>query len=155
MANAKGAIALIGGILMVAGVFLCWNQITLDVVLDKAVYEYSGWKVYDEPNKYLDYKYGSAPLIVLICGAVTVLIATIGAAYRSNATKIVGAVILMMAVACGFMMYLFYDNVTGEFSLLVKVSSEVGIGFFICMIGAVLAFFGGIADIATNAVKGE
>lgn len=155
MANGKGAIALIGGILMVAGVFLCWNQITLDAILGHTVYEYSGWKIYTDPNEYLDYRYGSAPLAVLICGAITVLIATIGIAYRNNATKMVGAVILLMAVACGFLMYLFYDNVTGEFSLLVKVSSEVGIGFFICMIGAVLAFFGGIADIATNAVKGE
>lgn len=155
MANAKGAIAIIGGILMVVGVFLCWNQITLDVVLDKAVYEYSGWKVYSDPNDYLTYKYGTAPLIVLICGAVTVLIAIIGASYRNNATKMVGAIILMMAVACGFMMYLFYSDVVGEFSLGATFSSAVGMGFYICMIGAVLSFFGGIVDLATNAVKGE
>jgi len=155
MNNAKGAIALIGGILMVVGVFLCWNQITIDAVLDKAVYEYSGWKVYNDPNEYLTYKYGIAPLITLACGSVSVLLGAVGLAYRSNATKVAGALILILGLASAFMMFLFYTDVVGEFSMLVKFTSTVGIGFYLSIAGAALAFIGGILDVATNAVKGE
>ena len=150
--NLFGLIGFIGTIILIVGVFLNWVTLDLSSLIGSTSTEITGWDLYGNEDYKDLFEYSYAPLIALVCGVISLITTILPVVYKNEKiTRVLGIVTLILAVVAIVIGVLFYSNISETYDLLLATyTSSVGIGFWLCMVGAIITAIGGIVDILKN-----
>ena len=155
--NLFGLIGFIGTIILIVGVFLNWVTLDYNVIITKGSESVTGWTLLNDADYKEVFDYVYAPLVALVCGVISLITTLLPIVYRNeNVTRVLGIVTLILAVVAIVISVMFYTNVTDSISITLPIlgtlsaSTSVGIGFWLCMVGAIITAVGGIVDILKN-----
>ena len=161
--NLMGIIGLVGAIILIVGVFLGWLSTDAKV--------YSGWDIWnDVDNIASGYDFGLiatkgvgysfVPLVALICGIISLVLMIVPTFMNTEKFKminnILGLVALIMAVVvviCGILFYvqdITLTTIIGSGSRKLTDLCNIGIGFWLVLIGGIITLIGGIMPILKN-----
>lgn len=150
--NIVGIVALLGAILLIAGVFLTWVDVSFSSLIVGTEQSYSGWEVYqNEDGRFDDIGYGYAPLVALVAGILALITTIVPMFYQNDSVwRILGVVSLILGIVAVILGFLFNGDVSDGFSLggLVSASIDVGTGLWISVAGGILLILGAVVDIA-------
>lgn len=162
--NLMGIIGIIGAVLLVIGVFIGWLQ--ADTTAMKLLFgttEYTGWDIQNNLNditaktaNYSGLAYSFVPLVCLICGIISLLLMVVPTfmnvekfAQINNILGIIALILAIVAVICGFLFEMQTCSLLGvEYKLTEQF--KIGMGFWLCIIGAIITVIGGIMPILKN-----
>ena len=149
--NILGILGIIGGAMMIVGVFLDW--VTINVV-GVTIGSATGWDIFDGLKDAGSIKYTYLPLLDLICGIIAV-IAMIVPTFANvdgykKANNVLGIVVTVLSIAVIVISILFLTQSWTIGPVSIHMSDFIQFGFWICMIGAVITLIGGIMPIAKN-----
>ena len=147
--NLMGLVGVLGAIILIVGVFLSWVDVTFSAgIFGSETESFSGINIADyEHADELAYSY--APIIALAAGIIS-LIACALPIFMQNETlnKVLGIVSLILAIVTIVIMFLFMGEWTADATYEgFGATIEVGIGFWLCMVGAIITALGGVLDI--------
>lgn len=147
--NLLGLIGFIGTIILIVGVFLNWVTLDYNIILTKGSESLTGWDIYGNADYKDLFEYSYAPLVALVCGVISLITTLLPIVYQNEkVNKLLGIVTLILAVVAIVISTLFYTNVTDSISYLgMSASTSVGLGFWLCLVGAIITAVGGILDI--------
>ena len=93
-----------------------------------------------------------APLVALVCGVISLITTLLPIVYKNEkVTRVLGIVTLILAVVAIVIGFMFYGSVGDSVEILgMSASVGVDIGFWLCMVGAIITAIGGIVDILKN-----
>ena len=150
--NLFGLIGFIGTIILIVGVFLNWVTLDLSSIIGNKSVSISGWNSYGDADYKGRFEYAYAPLIALVCGVISLITTLLPIVYKNEkVTKILGIVTLILAVVAIVISVLFYTNISESYDLyLATYTSSVAVGFWLCLVGAIITALGGIVDILKN-----
>ena len=160
--NLLGLIGLFGAIIMIVGVFLAW--LSVDGLL--GAYNYTGLDIINNKdniasgfaiggNNY-SLAYSFLPILALICGIVSILLMIVPTFVNTDKfekiNNILGIVVLIMAIVVVIVAILFYSQSWNVLTYTVTLSSiyNVGAGFWLVLVGAIIAVIGGIMPVVKN-----
>lgn len=152
--NLLGIIAIIGAVLLIVGVFVTWMS---------SVNTYSGWDIVSNKNNIKDIiGYGYCPLVALICGIISLALMIVPTVMNVDKFKkindILGIVALILAIVViivGILWYTQSVEYTPGFPP-VRISAkltelyDIGAGFWLTLIGAIITAIGGLMPIIKN-----
>ena len=149
--NILAIIGIVGGAMLIAGVFLNW--ITINIIgynLGSA----TGWDIFDGLKDADGIKYTFLPLIDLICGILAVVMMIIptfanGDGYK-KINNILGIIVVLFSIAIIVISILFMTQSWDFLGGTIRLSSYIQYGFWITLIGAIITLIGGIMPIAKN-----
>lgn len=137
--NLLGIIALVGAIFMIIGVFINWTSI--DAIL--TTLHQSGWDIYKDGL----YDYSYAPLLVLICGILALLLMIVPTFVNVDKFKkinnILGIITLILSLICVIVVCLFYSKMS---------PAKADVGLWLALIGSIITLIGGVMPIVKNRV---
>ena len=146
--NILAILGIVGGAMLIAGVFLNWIEFEF-------LAKYTGWEVFDKIKDTPGIKYTFLPLVDLICGILAMVLMIVptfvnGEGYR-KANNILGIMVTIMAVAVIAISILFLMQ---EVNILLKVpmTNIIAPGFWVSLIGAIIALIGGLMPLARNRI---
>ena len=160
--NLLGIIGLIGAIIMIVGVFLAW--LTAEGLL--GAYTYTGMDIMNNVDniatgitiggvKYA-LGYSFLPILALICGIIALLLMIVPTFVNTDKfekiNNILGIIVLILAIIVIIVAVLFYTQswpLLGG-SIALTDYYNIGIGFWLVLVGAIITFIGGIMPIAKN-----
>lgn len=158
--NVLGIIGIIGAILMIAGVFVSWLDISITGFGQAFSESYTGMDIYSgDIISELDIgfsditSYYYAPVVALACGIISIIATIVSTVYcKGKVGKIMGAIALILAIVALVLGFLYYGDV-GDYQftesiLGITASLTIGSGLWIVIAGAVITIIGGIVDIA-------
>ena len=146
--NLLGIIGIIGAILLVVGVFLAW----LSVGGESA----SGWDVYTDGKDVLDYSF--TPLLSLIAGIIAIVLMIVPTFMNVDKFKqinnILGIIALILAIVVLILCILFWTQSFSDGYITIKLTDvyDMGIGFWMVLIGAIITVVGGLMPILKEKV---
>ena len=154
--NFLGIIAIIGAILMIVGVFLTWGSYEL-----LGTHNLTGMDFFNKASGVIDgTKYTWVPLVSLICGIISLLLMILPTFMNvdkfQQINNILGIVALVMALLVIIFGILFItqeftsSGLIGTYTKKFTDFYNVGIGYWLVIIGAVITFIGGIMPILKN-----
>ena len=150
-----GIIGIIGGILMIVGVFLNW--IYVDVYLTDI--DLTGWEVFDEWRDTIGLKYAVVPLLALICGILVFIMMTACTFdnkikyWKTNmvlcwATIILSVILIIYSIL--------FATKEWDFRIVtIRLYKYLDIGFWMTMVGSIAALLGGFVPIIKSRRRGE
>lgn len=148
--NLMGLIGLIGVIILIVGVFLNWVDFSIEsIVLDKT-WSITGWDIFGNEDYSELFEYSYAPVIALACGIIALITTILPIVYNNEKiNKLLGIITLILAVVAIVIGFLFYGSVSDSMSVpsIGTATAGVAIGFWLCIVGAVITALGGILDI--------
>ena len=155
--NLFGLIGFIGTIILIVGVFLGWITLEYGAFGSTESMSATGWEIFNDEDYKDVFEYSYAPIIALVCGVISLITTLLPIVYRNeNVTRVLGIVTLILAIVAIVISVMFYTNVTDSISITLPIlgtlsaSTSVGIGFWLCMVGAIITAIGGIVDILKN-----
>lgn len=158
--NALGIIGIIGAILMIAGVFVSWLDVSMSGLGQTFTESYSGIDIYSGniiSNLDIGFdditSYYYAPIVALACGIISIIATIVSTVYcKGNVGKVMGAIALILAIVALILGFLYYGDVEkyqfSESFLGISASLTIGYGLWIVIAGAIITVIGGIIDIA-------
>lgn len=150
--NLFGLIGFIGTIILIVGVFLNWTTFENSMIfVGSSSGSITGWDIYNgEHSDWFEYAY--APIIALVCGIISLITTLLPVVHKDEkVTKILGIVTLILAVIAIVVGFLFYGDVSNGVDYGVGTFTiSVAVGFWLCMVGAIITAVGGIVDILKN-----
>lgn len=162
-----GIIGLIGSVLMIAGVFLVWAEMTVSISIPiigdySSSITMSGMDVFNgtvtiEGQEFSDveFDYAYAPIVCLVAGVLSLITTIIPIVYNKIPTinRILGAVSLILAIVALVLAIMFNGQMDAvDFEGLASASVSAGTGVWVCVAGGVLLAIGAIVDIAKKYV---
>lgn len=159
--NALGIIGIIGAILMIAGVFVSWLDVSFTLLGHSETLSYTGMDIYSGDiiadidvgfSEITSYYY--APIVALACGIISIIATIISTVYcKGKVGKIMGAIALILAIVTLVLGFLYYGDVgdyefSGNLGSIASASLSIGYGLWIVIAGAIITVIGGIIDIA-------
>ena len=149
--NLLAIIGIIGGAMMIVGVFLNWININVAGI---SIGTATGWDIFDGLKDVSQIKYTFLPLLDLIAGilAVIMLIAPTFAnvdGYK-KANNILGIIITILSIVVIVISILFMTQSWDLSLVTIHMSDYIQYGFWISLIGAIITLIGGIMPIAKN-----
>ena len=150
--NLFGLIGFIGTIILIVGVFLNWVTLDYNVIITKGSESVTGWTLLNDADYKEVFDYVYAPLVALVCGVISLITTLLPIVYKNEkVTRILGIVTLILAVVAIVIGFMFYGGVGDSVEILgMSASVGVDIGFWLCMVGAIITAIGGIVDILKN-----
>ena len=156
--NLMGLIGLVGAVILVVGVFLGW--LTPDY---NNAPTYSGWDIQNDVDGitsgwggYYKLSYTFVPVVALICGIISLALMVLPTFMNmekyqqiNNFLGIIALILALVVVICGLLFYT--QNVPGllkDYPL--TDYYNVGIGFWLVLIGGIITLIGGIMPILKN-----
>lgn len=140
--NLGPALAILGGALAIIGVFLAWfnYEIVLPWIGPISLGEQTGWEIFNEQSKNMDYYY--FPLIILILGIVACLISVVSFSNGGSGVLniLIGIVLLVLPM---LFYYLTFVDGSGKSFGEVMENVKIGAGIWVCTIGGFLVTAGG------------
>lgn len=149
--NLLAIIGIIGGTMMIVGVFLTWVDLkVVGVSLGTA----TGWDIFDGLKDVENIKYTFLPLLDLIAGILAVLMMIIPTfanvdGYK-KANNALGIIVTILSIAVIVISILFMTQSWDIFGGTIRMSDYIQYGFWISLIGAIITLIGGIMPIAKN-----
>ncbi len=162
--NLMGIIGIIGAVILVVGVFLGW--LTPSTTAAQAFFgtnSYSGWDIQNNLNGitaaqtgYSGLAYSFVPLVCLICGIISLVLMIVPTFMNvekfemiNNILGLVALIMAVVAVICGLLFEM--QNCT-LLTVSYKLADQfsIGIGFWLCIVGAIITVIGGIMPILKN-----
>ena len=150
--NLFGLIGFIGTIILIVGVFLGWITLEYGAFGSTESMSATGWEIFNDEDYKDVFEYSYAPIIALVCGVISLITTLLPIVYKNEkVTRILGIVTLILAVVAIVIGFMFYGGV-GDSVEIFGMSASVGvdIGFWLCMVGAIITAIGGIVDILKN-----
>ncbi len=151
--NLFGLIGFIGTIILIVGVFLNWVtvEVTLPIVGSSSE-SLTGWDIFNDADYKDAFEYSYAPIVALVCGVISLITTLLPIVYKNEkVTRILGIVTLILAVVAIVIGFLYYGSVNDSVSFFgASATVSVAIGFWLCMVGAIITAVGGIVDILKN-----
>lgn len=159
--NLLGIIALVGAIILVAGVFVGW----LSFSVGGTTTTWTGWNVYNNAtinHVSLDPKMGYTfvPLVALICGIISLLLMIVPTVMNVDKFKKINDILGIIALVCALVVVicglLFYTQSWTVSSLLGSVTYKltdvytIGAGFWLVLVGGIITLVGGLMPIIKN-----
>ena len=156
--NLMGIIALVGAIILIAGVFLGW--LTPDY---NDAPTYSGWDIQSDTDHitsgysgYYSLSYTFVPIVALICGIISLalmimptIMNTEKFAQINNILGLVALILALVVVICGILFYT--QKVPGILNDRdLTAVYNIGIGFWLVLIGGIITLVGGLMPILKN-----
>ncbi len=166
--NIMGIIGIIGAVILVVGVFLGW--LTAKDVSDATTY--SGWDIQNNVDNIASgIDYGAllktsalgnsfVPLVALICGIISLVLMIVPTFMNvekfqtiNNILGLVALILSAVVVICGLLFYMQDQSVTVLGATASKKLTDIyniGIGFWLVLIGGIITLVGGIMPILKN-----
>lgn len=149
--NPLGIIGIVGGILMIVGVFLAWAELN---ILGVSLGTISGWEIFTNSDVSSIVSYTFLPLVALICGILAIVVMVIptfaNADNLKKAANILGIITLIMSIVVIILAILFMTQSWDVLGKSVSMMNYIQFGFWLTLIGAIIAAIGGIMPIAKN-----
>ena len=137
--NLFGILAIVGGLLMIVGVFMDWVVFDLDFLGTETV---SGMEVLDELGS--DEVSMYAPMIALVIGVVSLLMGGVSLLGKADDMKrIISIATIILAIIVVIFAFMF----NGEFSDDDFGIVEAGAGLWIALVGGIVSAVGGVLGI--------
>ena len=148
--NILAILGIVGGAMLIAGVFLTWIDFG---ILGKL----TGWEVFDELKDADGIKYTFLPLVDLICGILVMLMMIVPTFVNSEGYRktnnTLGIIVTIVAIAVIAISVLF---LTQEINPILDVkrpmTNYIQSGFWVSLIGAIIALIGGLMPLARNRI---
>ncbi len=150
--NLFGLIGFIGTIILIVGVFLNWTTFEFSSFLGSSSDSITGWDIFSNEDYKDVFEYSYAPVIALVCGIISLITTILPVVHKDEkVTKLLGIVTLILAVIAIVIGFLFYGNVSDSVTIAgMSATTSVAVGFWLCMVGAIITAVGGIVDILKN-----
>ncbi len=149
--NVLAILGIIGGIMMIVGIFLTWIDLkVIGVSLGTA----TGWDIFSDLKDAENIKYTFLPVIDLAAGIIAIVALIIPTfanvdGYK-NANNAIGIIVSLLSIAVIVVSILFLTQSWNIFGGTIHMSDYIQYGFWISLIGAVIALIGGIMPVAMN-----
>ncbi len=142
--NPLGIIGVIGAIILIVGVFLNWLTFDLGFLGSTT---WNGMDVFNGThNLNVDFKF--VPLLALICGILSLIIMFVPTLKNDESFKginnALGIIVLILSIVVVVFGILFYTQKD------LTTIYTIGIGFWLTIIGGVIAMIGGLMPIVKN-----
>ncbi len=149
--NLLAIIGIIGGAMMIVGVFLTWVDFkVVGISLGTA----TGWDIFDGLKDVDGIKYTFLPLLDLIAGIIAVIMmiiptfANVDGYKRAN--NALGIIVTILSIVVIVISILFMTQSWDLSLVIIHMSDYIQYGFWISLIGAIITLIGGIMPIAKN-----
>lgn len=137
--NLFGILAIVGGLLMIVGVFMDWVVFDLDFLGTETV---SGMEVLDELES--DEVSMYAPMIALVIGVVSLLVGGVSLLGKADDMKrIMSIATIILAIVVVIFAFMFNGELSGDDFGIV----EAGTGLWIALVGGIVSAVGGVLGI--------
>ena len=137
--NLFGILAIVGGLLMIVGVFMDWVVFDLDFLGTETV---SGMEVLDELGS--DEVSMYAPMIALVIGVVSLLVGGVSLLGKADDMKrIMSIATIILAIVVVIFAFMFNGELSGDDFGIV----EAGTGLWIALVGGIVSAVGGVLGI--------
>lgn len=149
-----GIIAIIGAVLLIVGVFATWISSDIGGSMN-------GWDILTNKDDVQDtIKYTYCPAIALICGIISLVLMIIPTVMNTNKYRklndLLGIFTLILSIVVIIVGILWYTQ-TIDINVIVWSTSkkltelfEVGVGFWLVIVGAVITAIGGLMPTVKN-----
>jgi len=149
--NLLAIIGIIGGAMMIVGVFLNWININVAGI---SIGTATGWDIFDGLKDVSQIKYTFLPLLDLIAGILAVIMLIVPTfanvdGYK-KANNILGIIITILSIVVIVISILFMTQSWDLSLVTIHMSDYIQYGFWISLIGAIITLIGGIMPIAKN-----
>ena len=149
--NLLAIIGIIGGAMMIVGVFLNWININVAGI---SIGTATGWDIFDGLKDVSQIKYTFLPLLDLIAGILAVIMLIVPTfanvdGYK-KANNILGIIITILSIVVIVISILFMTQSWDLSLVTIHMSDYIQYGFWITLIGAIITLIGGIMPIAKN-----
>ena len=137
--NLFGILAIVGGLLMIVGVFMDWVVFDLGFLGTETV---SGMEVLDELGS--DEVSMYAPMIALVIGVVSLLVGGVSLLGKADDMKrIMSIATIILAIVVVIFAFMFNGELSGDDFGIV----EAGTGLWIALVGGIVSAVGGVLGI--------
>lgn len=137
--NLFGILAIVGGLLMIVGVFMDWVVFDLGFLGTETV---SGMEVLDELGS--DEVSMYAPMIALVIGVVSLLVGGVSLLGKADDMKrIMSIATIILAIIVVVFAFMFNGELSGDDYGIV----EAGAGLWIALVGGIVSAVGGVLGI--------
>ncbi|MBR7152810.1 MAG: hypothetical protein IKD00_03575 [Candidatus Methanomethylophilaceae archaeon] len=137
--NLFGILAIVGGLLMIVGVFMDWVVFDLGFLGTETV---SGMEVLDELES--DEVSMYAPMIALVIGVVSLLVGGVSLLGKADDMKrIMSIATIILAIVVVIFAFMFNGELSGDDFGIV----EAGTGLWIALVGGIVSAVGGVLGI--------
>lgn len=137
--NLFGILAIVGGLLMIVGVFMDWVVFDLGFLGTETV---SGMEVLDELGS--DEVSMYAPMIALVIGVVSLLVGGVSLLGKADDMKrIMSIATIILAIIVVIFAFMFNGELSGDDFGIV----EAGAGLWIALVGGIVSAVGGVLGI--------
>ena len=149
--NLLAIIGIIGGAMMIVGVFLNWININVAGI---SIGTATGWDIFDGLKDVSQIKYTFLPLLDLIAGILAVIMLIVPTfanvdGYK-KANNILGIIITILSIVVIVISIPFMTQSWDLSLVTIHMSDYIQYGFWISLIGAIITLIGGIMPIAKN-----
>lgn len=144
MSNYGPVIGLLGGVLAIIGLFMDWFSVEISLgFLGSITFDgVTGWEVFKEYSKNLDYYY--LPLVILVLGIVSCLISIVSVSGGKGLGAINALIgLALLALPITFYYLSFVNGQDWSFGEAME-TIKIGAGIWVCSIGGLLVTLGGL-----------